>query len=175
MTKPLVENFRFHTGLWTYRLKDRSVGLAPGVEPLVIVGKDYRVSFRLNGVERDIIVPIGLATDFASVPRVFRFLVSRIGRYTEAALLHDFLYGFRVLRRGLFPYTGIWTRELADQLFLVAMKASNVSWIVRTMMYRAVRLGGAKSYRTGTNEYVDDLPIYNDGVDADYATDVLGG
>jgi len=38
------------------------------------------------------IVPIGQRTDFASVPRVFVWLLPRYGRYTKAAILHDYLW-----------------------------------------------------------------------------------
>jgi hypothetical protein len=37
-------------------------------------------------------VPEGLETDFASVPRVFVWFLPRYGRYTKAAILHDYLW-----------------------------------------------------------------------------------
>jgi hypothetical protein len=36
-------------------------------------------------------VPIHERTDFASVPRVFVWFIPRYGRYTKAAILHDYL------------------------------------------------------------------------------------
>jgi hypothetical protein len=36
-------------------------------------------------------VPVGFRTDFASVPRVAVWLIPRFGRYTPAAILHDWL------------------------------------------------------------------------------------
>lgn len=36
-------------------------------------------------------VPAGFVTDFASVPRVFVWLLPRYGDYTWAAILHDYL------------------------------------------------------------------------------------
>jgi hypothetical protein len=42
--------------------------------------------------ERDLFkVPAGFVTDFASVPGLFTWLVPRYGRFTKAAILHDFL------------------------------------------------------------------------------------
>jgi Protein of unknown function (DUF1353) len=36
-------------------------------------------------------VPPNFTTDFASVPRVFVWFLPRYGRYTKAAILHDYL------------------------------------------------------------------------------------
>jgi uncharacterized protein DUF1353 len=38
-------------------------------------------------------VPEGMKTDFASVPRVFVWFLPRYGRYTKAAILHDYSGG----------------------------------------------------------------------------------
>ncbi|WP_347060175.1 DUF1353 domain-containing protein [Blastococcus sp. HT6-30] len=48
------------------------------VEPLVYVGTSDRP-----------VVPAGFVTDFATVPRVGVWPVPRFGRYTAAAILHD--------------------------------------------------------------------------------------
>ncbi|MEO5842937.1 MAG: DUF1353 domain-containing protein [Acidimicrobiales bacterium] len=37
-------------------------------------------------------VPAGFRTDLASVPRAFVWLLPRYGRYTRAAILHDYLW-----------------------------------------------------------------------------------
>lgn len=146
-----IENFKFLDDLWTLRLKDRSLLLAPGVEPLVIVGRDYPVSFTCDGKPRKITVPKGLLTDLTSVPRYARWLVSKVGRHLEAAIIHDWLYGYHP-EEGLAP--GIWNRKLADAIFLAGMKAANVPRLRMWAIYRAVRLGGAKSYREGENQVV---------------------
>lgn len=74
------------------------------------------------------IVPKGTKTDFASVPRGFRWLISRVGKYGKAAVLHDYLCGLEG-----FP------RKEADQIFLEAMKALGVGWFKRRTMYFGVR------------------------------------
>ena len=151
-----VNNFKFLEGFWSYREKDRSRFLSRGIEPLVIVGKDYHVTFELEGIRHSIVVPKGLETDLASVPKLARGLVSKVGRHLEAAIIHDWLYGYHPFE-GLSP--GMWTRELADAVFLAGMKASNVSKIKMFLIYRAVRLGGRRSYKNGVNDIVE-IPDY---------------
>src|SRR5688500_15722299 len=38
------------------------------------------------------VVPVGQRTDFASVPRIFVWFLPRYGKYTKAAILHDYLW-----------------------------------------------------------------------------------
>lgn len=78
-------------------------------------------------------VPEGFVTDLASIPRVFRWLLGRWGRYGWAAVLHDAMY------RGLFP--GI-TRGQADYLLLVFMEARDTPTWQQVLIYAGVRLGG---------------------------------
>ncbi len=74
------------------------------------------------------IIPIGTKTDFASVPRFFRRLISKVGKYGKAAVLHDYLCELEG-----FP------RKDADKIFLEAMKALGVGWFKRRTMYFGVR------------------------------------
>lgn len=90
----------------------------------------------------DIIVPAFFRTDLASVPWVGRWLFKVHGRYTLAAVLHDWLYycnGHITLPGG---DEWSYTREQADDVFLEAMKASGVGKLQRTTLHKAVRLGG---------------------------------
>ena len=139
-----IEDFRYLTPLWTFRAKDRSVLLPPGVDPLVILGADYSVGFTCGGLERTITIPKGLVHDGPSVPRAFQWLVSKFGRHFEAAVLHDWLYGS--------PATE--SREFADAVFLAAMTAAGVSRFKRWIIYRAVRAFGEKSYAEAENRFV---------------------
>src|SRR4051794_29917086 len=45
-----------------------------------------------QGREQMFTVEAGFTTDFASVPQALTWLVPRYGRYTKAAILHDFLW-----------------------------------------------------------------------------------
>lgn len=78
-----------------------------------------------------VIVPEGFITDFASVPRPFWLIFPPDGKYTAAAVVHDYLY-----------HTQTRTRKESDLIFLEAMEVLEVPWIKRKLMYRAVRLGG---------------------------------
>ncbi|HSW80774.1 MAG TPA: DUF1353 domain-containing protein [Candidatus Saccharimonas sp.] len=75
-------------------------------------------------------VPTGFKTDFASVPHAFIWLVPPYGKYTKAAILHDYLSrlpGFN--------------RSRADAIFRRAMQELGVSFLRRWIMWAAVRAG----------------------------------
>lgn len=76
----------------------------------------------------EFIVPKGIGTDFASVPRAFRWMIARVGKYGKAAVLHDWLCEKKITNR-----------KKADQIFLEAMKILGVNWFKRRTMYAAVR------------------------------------
>lgn len=76
-------------------------------------------------------VPRGFVTDFASVPRLLWTLLPPWGRYTAAAVVHDWLY-----------FAQVTTRAEADWVFLELMRRGGVAWCVRWAMYSGVRAGG---------------------------------
>jgi len=90
-------------------------------EPLSYAGK--REAF---------VVPAGFTTDFASVPQALTWLVPRYGRYTKAAILHDYLWG--LCRQGRFDWAD------ADGLLRRAMRELEVPFLRRWLMWGAVRL-----------------------------------
>ncbi len=90
------------------------------VEPLTYAGRDELFT-----------VPPGFETDFASVPRAFTWLIPRYGRYTKAAILHDFLC-HRAQQREL-----AWVD--ADGLFRRTMRELGVPLLRRWLMWAAVR------------------------------------
>ena len=152
-----IDNFKFLEDFWSFRAKDRSLFLPRGVSPWVIVARDYSITFDLEGTTYSITVLKGLQTDLASVPWWGRWLVSKVGRHLEAAIIHDWLYGYHP-SEGL--ASSMWTKELADTIFLEGMKASNVSRFKRFIIHRAVKFGGARSYKNGVNTLVE-IPDYN--------------
>lgn len=87
-------------------------------------------------------VEAGFDTDYASVPRGLWNLYPPDGEYTEAAVIHDALYWHQALTEGGLPVT----REQADLVFLEGMKALGIGWLTRSILYRAVRLGGGKAW-----------------------------
>ena len=85
-----------------------------------------------------IIVPKGFVTDFASIPRIFWSIIPPTGRYTKAAVLHDFLYSIDS-NYGL-------RRKQCDLIFLKAMKILKVKKWKRIIMYLGVRLFGGGNF-----------------------------
>lgn len=81
------------------------------------------------------IIPKGFLTDFASVPRALWPIFPPHGKYTRAAVFHDWLYQFGPL-----------SRLEADRAFLEAMQSLDVPLLQRRLMYRGVRLGGGRAW-----------------------------
>lgn len=81
-----------------------------------------------------VVVPVGFITDFASIPRIGRILITGHGKDRQGAVVHDYLYSIA------------FDRKMADSVFLEALEASGVAWIKRRIMYRAVRTGGWMFY-----------------------------
>jgi len=76
-------------------------------------------------------VPEGFPTDFASIPRPFWIIFPPDGQYTQAAVLHDYLYHSRIYKR-----------KKSDLIFLEAMKVLEVPFWKRRIIFRAVRWFG---------------------------------
>src|SRR3546814_8946158 len=59
-----------------------------------VVGAAYRVRYTLFGDTRwrEVVVPAGLTTDLASVPRLVHALINRVGPHLEASIVHAWLY-----------------------------------------------------------------------------------
>jgi len=84
-----------------------------------------------QGQREEFVVPAGSETDFASVPSAFQWLIPRTGRYTKAAVLHDYLW--RHLGQVGVP------RSDADGIFRRAMAELGVPFLRRWLMWAAVR------------------------------------
>lgn len=82
-----------------------------------------------------IIVPIGFKSDFASVPSALQWLVPKQGKYSKAAVLHDYLYA-----------NAIKTKQYADETFYEAMGVLGVPHIKRWVLYTAVKYFGKGKY-----------------------------
>ena len=86
-------------------------------------------------------IPQGFVTDFASIPRALWQLYPPHGRYSRAALIHDYLY-----------WKQHCTREQADQIMLTAMEDSQVKPGACRIIYRGVRLGGQAAWKANARE-----------------------
>lgn len=81
------------------------------------------------------IVPAGMITDLASIPKLLRPAIDRNGLSRPAAVLHDYLY-----------LIGSLSRKQADELFLEALLSCGVSSLVAKGMYWSVRAFGGGRY-----------------------------
>lgn len=88
---------------------------------------------------REIKVPKGFITDFASVPRVLYIFILPYGKHSSASLIHDWLYSKECNIKT--------TRKEADRIFLKILKEDSVNIFKRKPMYFAVRLFGWLYYK----------------------------
>lgn len=102
-----------------------------------------------QGAKESFQVPAGQTTDFASVPRIFIWFLPRYGRYTKAAILHDYLWQVKV-PEGM-------SRLDADGLFRQAMRELNVPFLRRWIMWAAVRWA-ALFKQDGRAAWLKELP-----------------
>jgi len=80
-------------------------------------------------------VPTGFVHDKASIPPALHSLIQKEGKYTRAAVVHDYLY-----------WSQRCTRRQADNLLMIAMKESDVGLVDRTAVYNGVRAGGGAAW-----------------------------
>lgn len=100
------------------------------------VARSFRYYVGNLGSDNFIDVPKGLETDFASVPKGLWNILPPDGEYTQAAVLHDFLYQTK-------GENGKRTRKECDEIFLEGMKVLGVPWWKRKLMFTAVRIFGS--------------------------------
>lgn len=115
------------------RVPKKFLGFVPytGKKDYWITARPFRYYVGAENSEDYIDVPAGFKTDFASVPRPFWSILPPDGDYTQAAVLHDFLY--RSKQR---------TREQSDEVFLEAMQVLGVDEWKAQIMFLAVRTFG---------------------------------
>ena len=121
-----ISNFRYREPLYLRRDVD-------GDGSLFVVDRHYTVEWERDGKVVVYTVGKGRRPNFASIPRVFRSLISVLGRHIEAAVLHDDIVELR-----------LWTSAIAADIFEAAMIAELVPSWKRRVMARAVRLFGPK-------------------------------
>jgi hypothetical protein len=98
--------------------------------------------FRYISSYGTITVPTGFITDGASVPRMFWPIFDPFGGdYFHAAIVHDYLYA-----RWSTAHFNC-DRGTADLIFKEAMFNRGINWPTRETIFRAVRIGGWRSYK----------------------------
>ena len=84
-------------------------------------------------------VPKGFVTDYASVPKLLRIIILPYGKHSGASVVHDWLYSSKCDMEI--------SREKADKIFLEILKEEKINFLLRTLMYIAVRKFGKSRYR----------------------------
>jgi hypothetical protein len=82
-------------------------------------------------------VPLDMTTDFASVPRMFVWLLPTYGAYTKAAIVHDLMWR-KFASQDRMNFID------ADGIFRRAMRELEVPFWRRWIMWSAVRWGALK-------------------------------
>ena len=123
-----------------------------GEDAKYVVSKPYRAKVKLRADGQCfwhcICVPKGYMSDLASVPRLFRFVVSRAGPYLEACVIHDWLYEAWIVTRQI---PDIAMKSFADDILRMAMRQANVKKHIIYTIHKAVVIGGGKMFRQGGN------------------------
>ncbi len=93
-------------------------------------------------------VPIGFRTDFASIPRIFAWLIPKNGSHDAAAIVHDYLYRHQPLVPSPAPLRSMQriSRRDADRLFRRIMRELGTNCVRYNLMYAGVRIGGWVAY-----------------------------
>lgn len=92
-----------------------------------------------------IIVPKGFMSDLASIPSPVQNIISKVGPYDGAAIVHDWLYCVQ-----------IFDRCTVDNIFLRLMKKSGVGFLTRYTMFWAVRWCAGFAWELSKK----DIPLY---------------
>lgn len=102
-----------------------------------------------DGTHDRIIVPAGHLTDFASVPRSLQWLAPSTGKYTLAAVLHDYLCdsmngrGYAEVPQGR-EILVLSSRDV-DGLFRRVMREEGVGVVQRWLLWSGVRVGAIRN------------------------------
>src|SRR5215207_3681703 len=91
-----------------------------------------------KGPGRAIVVPSGFITDGASVPRFLWGMLPAWGKYSRAAVVHDYLLECLVRRD---PHAEALNRRAADLIFYEAAAVSGTGCLMRWFLYAGVYIG----------------------------------
>jgi hypothetical protein len=132
------------------RGKRYKIFLSPGVRPsgnnraFVLLEP---ITYEIGDSGKKIEVPIGFVTDYASIPRRLWSLYSPHDQYSRAAIIHDYLYWAQPC-----------TKPQADNIFMIAMKESEVDVVTRNAVYVGVHAAGQPSWQENQKERAQKLP-----------------
>lgn len=89
------------------------------------------------GSGRHITVPAGFETDGASVPRFFWAVLPTWGKYSRAAVIHDYLG--TLLVHGT-PHAEGPNQKTIDAVFYEAMTVCEVRWPIKVLIWSTMRI-----------------------------------
>lgn len=102
-------------------------------------------AYESDKLGRTVTVPVGLVTDFASIPRAAWDIISPADPIIEwPSVVHDYLYS----RKGVLEDGFTYTREQADAVLREAMEVQGAHSIIRNLVYDAVQLGGGTHWNS---------------------------
>ena len=159
-----IEKFKYVSDLKVMRFSQRPCSGDKFFGPLFFFEAPYEFAYDRDGARREWRIPkfdatvdpndacrnakLNVFTDFASVPPIFRALVSRTGSHTEAAVVHDFLYLLRHdfvkdrVEEATGRPPGDTSRKEADLVMLRALEEAKVGRCKRHVIFLAVHLAG---------------------------------
>lgn len=95
-----------------------------------------------------VIVKKDFVTDFASIPKILNSVIGdSIGLYTEAAIIHDYIYQNRIMYLKYDDTEIHLSRKECDKIFYRKMLSSGVGKFKAKTMWLAVRAFGWKFYK----------------------------
>lgn len=147
-----IDKFRYTSDL--HLMRARQGLLDVGREAQYVVSQEYSFRFQVDGRDYMMYVPEGMLTDLASVPRLARWFIGRVGPHLEAAIIHDFLF---IAWQDIEDYTPL--REdfrFANEVMHQAMKSAGVPGWKRWLIKQAISSGVAWSVYKERNR----LPRY---------------
>ena len=96
-----------------------------------------------------IVIPAGFVFDGASIPKIFRGLLSPVGGLLISAIVHDYVYGHHCIlledEAGI-RYRQFITKAESDTLFLEIANQVNGLSIINKVAYLAVKYFGFRAW-----------------------------
>lgn len=139
----LEEPVGFVTNAPSLGLIPADKGLRDGRRQFVLLSDSVFVFRRKNRLVV-MSIPARFVTDFASTPIFAWPVFEPIGRYAEAAVVHDWMYAIGSGAQE--EKVAAQRRKEADMLFYYSMKQSGIDRKARDLIYTAVRVFGARAY-----------------------------
>ena len=130
--------------------EDRESGFRSQLQVAHLGGHDWLLTAPLiyEGTSQFFIISEGFQTDFASIPRLLRWLFDNAGHNAQAGVLHDVLW--RASKNGD-ERVDAWN---ADALFRRALRQSGATSLTRGMMWAAVRVVALAQRRVGSPSHI---------------------